>query len=68
MTALRLTDDREPCLEADATRSCALLVGLPDVVVVGVAERRSGAAHHGDGHERAHEVLVQWHGLPARSP
>ena len=28
-------------METDATRICALLVGLPDVVVVGVADRPS---------------------------
>ena len=29
---------RSPCLETDATRMCALLVGLPDVRVVAVGE------------------------------
>lgn len=33
---------RSPCLETDATRMCALLVGLPDVNVIGVGDWPTG--------------------------
>ena len=59
---LKSSSAGSPCLETDATRMCALLVGLPDVTVVGVGDwpswLRITIADRGSS-SRAHDPAVE---------